>query len=144
MKLSDAGAAMIKSFEGCKLNAYLDIVGVPTLGYGHTGPDVVMPMSITQDEADALFLKDIARFENGVSFLVPDIAQCQFDALVSFAYNLGLHALGSSTLLRMLLAGNPEGAADQFLLWNKAGGKPVDGLTRRRQAERAMFLGQTI
>lgn len=141
MKTSQAGIALIKSFESCRLTAYRDSVNVLTIGWGHTGK--IWPgMTITQEQADALLDADLARFEVGVSKLakVP-LKQCEFDALVSFAFNCGLGNLESSTLLRKLNAGDGKGAANEFPRWNRAGGKILRGLTRRREAERAMFLG---
>jgi lysozyme len=140
MKMSDAGISLLKSFEGCKLKAYRDIVGVLTIGYGSTGPHVFEGLTITQDEADDLLKRDLVRFEDGVTSLVKvPINQFQFDALVSFAYNVGLSALKNSTLLRKLNAGDTNGASVQFLVWNRAGGREVSGLTRRRQAEKELF-----
>jgi lysozyme len=97
---------------------------------------------MTQEQADALLMKDIARFQDGVNKLVTykPLTQNQFDSLVDFAFNLGLGNLGSSTLLRKLNAGDVKGAADEFLRWNRAGGQVLAGLTRRRQAERDLFL----
>jgi len=138
---SPTGRAMIASFEGLRLTAYQDIVGVWTIGYGHTGPDVKPGLAITRQQADQLLVNDLARFERGVNALVTvRLNQNQFDALVSFSYNLGLSSLQSSTLLRLLNAGNFQAAADQFPRWNRAGGKEVAGLTRRRAEERKLFM----
>ncbi|MGR2664258.1 lysozyme [Chromobacterium haemolyticum] len=143
MKTSNAGIMLIKSFEGLKLVAYKCPAGIWTIGYGHTGPDVTPGQVITQAQADALLARDLERFEAGVSRLVSvQLNQNQFDALVSFAYNLGLGALQGSTLLRLLNAGDYAGAAAQFPRWNKASGKELPGLTRRRAAEQALFLGK--
>lgn len=139
--ISPAGRALIAHFEGLRLTAYQDMVGVWTIGYGHTGPDVKPGLVITQQQADQLLVNDLAKFERGVNALVTvKIKQSQFDALVSFSYNLGLGSLQQSTLLRLLNAGNFQAAADQFLRWNRAGGHVVAGLSRRRAAERDMFL----
>jgi lysozyme len=138
---SPTGRAMIASFEGLRLTAYQDIVGVWTIGYGHTGPDVKPGLAITRQQADQLLVNDLARFERGVNALVTvRLNQNQFDALVSFSYNLGLSSLQGSTLLRLLNAGNFQAAADQFPRWNRAGGKEVAGLTRRRAEERKLFM----
>lgn len=138
---SKNGLALTKQFEGCKLTAYQDSVGVWTIGYGHTGTFAVQGKTITQDFADRLLLADIAKFEAGVLKLVrAAINQNQFDALVDFSFNLGLGNLGSSTLLKKLNAGDVKGAAEEFLRWDKAGGKVLAGLTRRRKAERDLFL----
>ena len=145
MQTSDKGIALIKQFEGCKLTAYQDSVGVWTIGYGWTKPVDGKPiragMTIKQETAERLLKTGLVSYENDVSRLVKvDLTQGQFDALVSFTYNLGSRSLSTSTLLRKLNAGDYAGAADEFLRWNKAGGKVLNGLTRRREAERALFL----
>jgi lysozyme len=145
MKISDEGIALIKRFEGVRLQAYQDPVGVWTIGYGWTQPvagrKVSAGMRISSAMADSLLLCGVVQFEQGVSRLVKvPIAQGQFDALVSFAYNLGLRALGDSTLLRKLNAGDRQGAAAEFGRWVNAGGARLDGLAARRAAERALFL----
>lgn len=133
-------AELIKSFEGLELEAYLCPADIWTIGYGHTG-NVKEGDSITKEEAEALLDKDLQTFRNGVKRLVKvPLNENQFGALVSFAYNLGLGSLQNSTLLKMLNAGDYTGAADQFLRWNKSGGKVLTGLVRRREAERAVFL----
>lgn len=140
MKTSDAGITLVKSSEGLKLVAYKCPAGIWTNGYGHTGPDVTPGMVITQVQADALLARDLERFEAGVARLVKvPLNQNQFDALVCFSFNLGLGALQGSTLLRLLNAGDYAGAAAQFPRWNKAGGKELPGLTRRRAAEQSLF-----
>lgn len=145
MQTSDKGIALIKEFEGCKLTAYQDSVGVCTIGYGWTQPvdgkPVRIGMTINQETAERLLKTGLVSYESDVSRLVKvGMTQGQFDALVSFTYNLGARALSTSTLLRKLNAGDYAGAADEFLRWNKAGGKVLNGLTRRREAERALFL----
>ena len=143
MKTSANGIKLIQGFEGLRLKAYQDSVGVWTIGYGHTGSDVTPGLVINQAQADALLARDLERFETGVTRLVQvPLNQNQFDALVSFSYNLGLGSLQGSTLLRLLNADDYAGAAAQFPRWNKAGGKELPGLTRRRAAEQAMFLGK--
>ena len=147
MQTSDKGIALIKQFEGCKLTAYQDSVGVWTIGYGWTQPVDGKPiragMTINQETAERLLKTGLVSYESAVSRLVKvGLTQGQFDALVSFTYNLGARSLSTSTLLRKLNAGDYAGAADEFLRWNKAGGKVLNGLTRRREAERALFLGQ--
>lgn len=133
-------AELIKSFEGLELEAYLCPADIWTIGYGHTG-NVKEGDRITKAEAEALLDKDLRTFRNGVKRLVKvTLNENQFGALVSFAYNLGLGSLQNSTLLKMLNAGDYTGAADQFLRWNKSGGKVLTGLVRRREAERAVFL----
>ncbi|MCT2271221.1 lysozyme [Serratia ureilytica] len=145
MKISDDGMALIKSFEGLRLQAYQDSVGVWTIGYGWTQPvagrKVGAGMAIDAATAERLLVCGVAQFEQGVERLVAvTVTQGQFDALVSFAYNLGLRALENSTLLRRLNAGDRQGAADQFGRWVNAGGVRLDGLVARRAAERALFL----
>lgn len=145
MQTSDKGLALIKQFEGCKLTAYQDSVGVWTIGYGWTQPVDGKPlragMTIKQETAERLLKTGLVSYESDVSRLVKvDLTQGQFDALVSFTYNLGARSLSTSTLLRKLNASDYAGAADEFLRWNKAGGKVLNGLARRREAERALFL----
>jgi lysozyme len=145
MQISEKGVALIKRFEGCSLTAYRCPAGVLTIGYGWTHPVDGKPLSpdmtIDQSTADRLLKTGLVSFENDVLKMVRvKLNQNQFDALVSFAYNTGSRALSSSTLLKKLNAGDYAGAADQFLRWNKAGGKVLKGLTRRREAERELFL----
>ncbi|WP_137984532.1 lysozyme [Enterobacter kobei] len=145
MQTSDKGIALIKEFEGCKLTAYQDSVGVWTIGFGWTQPVDGKPiragMTIKQETAERLLKTGLVSYESDVSRLVKaGLTQGQFDALVSFTYNLGARSLSTSTLLRKLNSGDYAGAADEFPRWNKAGGKVLNGLTRRREAERALFL----
>ena len=145
MQTSDKGIALIKQFEGCKLTAYQDSVGVWTIGYGWTKPVDGKPiragMTIKQETAERLLKTGLVSYESDVSRLVKvGLTQGQFDALVSFTYNLGARTLSTSTLLRKLNAGDYAGAAEELIRWNKAGGKVLNGLTRRREAERALFL----
>lgn len=140
MTIGQKGIDLIKSFEGCKLDAYKDAVGVVTIGYGHT-KTAQMGQRITQAQADELLRSDIATFESAVTAAVTvPINQNQFDALVCFAFNVGAGALRDSTLLKKLNAGDYQGAANEFLKWDKAGGKVLAGLTRRRKSERLLFL----
>jgi len=140
-QISPRGIALLQNFEGLRLMAYQDIAGVWTIGYGHTGPDAKSGLTITQQQADQLLVIDLMRFCRGINAMVTvKLNQNQFDALVSFAYNLGLGALQQSTLLRELNAGNYQAAANQFPRWSRAGGKEVTGLLARRHAERTLFL----
>lgn len=142
MRLSKQGADFIKSFEGCRLEAYhvvVDRPGLYTIGYGHTGK-VQKGQKITQAEADRLFSNDVAPIEKQLTADVPNVSQHQFDALVSFCFNLGVSAYMGSTLRRKLKAGDKLGAANEFPRWCHAGGVVMNGLKRRRNAERAMFL----
>lgn len=140
MRLSQAGLRLIQNFEGLRVQAYQDAGGVWTIGYGHTGPDVLPGLTITAEEASDLLRRDVARFEQGVTSLVRvPVTQPQFDALVSFAFNVGIGAFGKSTLLRRLNEGKVEEAAKEFGRWTHEGGKQLAGLVRRRAAETALF-----
>jgi lysozyme len=154
MRISAHGIAVGHYFESCKLTAYPDPGskdGKPwTIGWGHTGPEVVKGLVWAQAQADAAFVADIARFEREVLSLVKvPLTQGQFDALVLFAYNVGsdidadtiAEGLGDSTLLRKLNARDYAGAALEFRKWNKNDGKVMRGLVRRRAAEECLFLG---
>jgi GH24 family phage-related lysozyme (muramidase) len=145
VKISEAGLSLIKSFEGCVLTAYLDAVGIWTVGYGHTGPSVHRGLTITQKLAEDILAQDVRRFELGVLNNVKvNLNQNEFDALVSFSFNVGVNALKNSTLLRLLNDGADRSiVAAEFLRWNKGGDKVLEGLTRRRQAEKALFLQKT-
>ena len=139
--VNDAGVRLVQEFEGCKLDAYRCPAGIPTIGYGATGPDIRMGMTWTQEQADERLADDLSKFSDGVDRLVRvPLTGNQFAALVSFAYNVGLGALAGSTLLRKLNAGDYQGAADQLPRWNKGGGRVLSGLVRRRAAERELFL----
>ncbi|WP_370584683.1 lysozyme [Oculatella sp. LEGE 06141] len=139
--MNQEGLNLVKNFEGFRSQAYRDPVGVWTIGYGHTGADVRAGQVITRAEGEALLRQDLRRFENHVRRLVKvPLSSNQFSALVSFTYNVGQGALAGSTLLRLLNRSDYRGAADQFPRWNKAGGRVLAGLVRRRSAERALFL----
>ena len=139
-RINEAGLELIKDFEGLRLNAYRDAVGVWTIGYGHTST-AYPGQRITTAQATALLRQDVANFEQAVTQAVRvPITENQFAALVSFTYNVGSGALNSSTLLRKLNTGDTFGAANEFLRWNRAGGRVLAGLTRRREAERSLFL----
>ena len=138
-EINDAGYNLIKSSEGCKLEAYLDGGGVPTIGYGHT-QGVHIGMKITQDEADAMLDKDIYKFSFAVQSLVDvELTNNQFSALVCLTYNIGIEAFIKSTLLKLLNAGDYNGAEKQFLRWDKDNGKQVAGLHARREREAKLF-----
>lgn len=154
MKTSDNGRKFIEGFEGLFLKAYDDandhivqpgqaVHGTLTIGYGHTNaagpPHVYIGMEITKEEADAILASDLASVELQVTHLVKvPINQNQFDALVSFDFNTG--GLGRSSTLRDINAGNMQAAADALLMWDRAGGRVLAGLLRRRRAERELFL----
>lgn len=143
MKINQAGLELIKSHEGCSLKAYPDpgTHGEPyTIGYGHTG-GVKLGDTITQTRAEDVLRDDLCKFEVGVEeLLFVDVTSNQFSALVSFAFNVGLHNLSMSTLLKKLNLDDMSGAAEEFLKWNKAAGRVLPGLTARREAERELFL----
>jgi len=144
-KTSTAGRNLIRDFEGERLTAYPDPAtnGDPwTIGVGHTGPDVHKGLTITREHSDKLLSDDLARFEAGVNKLASETTQAQFDALVSFSFNVGLGNLTRSTLLKKHNAGDYAGAQAEFAKWNKAAGKVMPGLTRRRAAEAAMYGGK--
>jgi GH24 family phage-related lysozyme (muramidase) len=133
--------SLIKKHEGLRLEAYLPTPNdVWTIGYGHTHT-TKQGMKITEKQAEALLRKDIAWAEKAVNNLVVvPLTQNQFDALVSFVFNVGEGAFSTSTLLRLLNSGDYNGAANQFLRWNKQKGRVLNGLTKRREEERKLFL----
>ena len=139
MTYSEEGLQLTEKFEGLRLTAYKDSVGVPTIGYGHTR-GVAMGMTCTQEQAEQWLQEDVQIAVDAVNRLVTvELTQNQFDALVDFTFNLGVGSLQRSTLLKLLNAGNYSGAAGEFAKWNKAGGQVLAGLTKRRQAERDLF-----
>ena len=145
MKTSQSGISLIKGFEGKRLNAYNDGVGVWTIGCGTikypNGVRVKKGDTCTELQAESYLENDLVKFENAINRLVKvPLNQNQFDALSSFTYNLGETNLSNSTLLKKLNAKDYTGAADQFPRWNRAGWKVMNGLTRRREAERNLFL----
>jgi len=148
VKTSENGIELLKRFEGLELEAYQDIAGIWTIGYGHTGDDVQPGMKLSEREAEELLRRDLKPREQAVSSAVKvSLNQNEFDALVSFVYNVGAAAFRGSTALKRLTRGDRVGAADALTWWNKAtvGGvlREVLGLTRRRAAEKALFLTPT-
>ena len=141
-KTDQVGVDLIKSFEGLVLHSYQDAVGVWTNGYGNThNVPQDTNSTITQDQAEATLEENLRTFEEGVNNLVSrNLSPNQFAALVSFAYNLGLGSLASSTLLTLVNKGDFQGAAGQFKHWVYAGGEVLEGLVRRRAAEAELFL----
>lgn len=140
MTIGEKGIDLIKSFEGLELHSYQDGAGVWTIGYGHTR-GVVPLQTCTEAEATAFLEADLANAENAVNhYVTADLTQNMFDALVSLTFNLGAGNLEHSTLLRLLNGGSKLAAADEFLKWNKVAGKVSAGLSRRREAERELFL----
>lgn len=144
MKTSDNGRAFIEAFEGKFLHAYDDGTGVWTIGFGHTSaagePKVYRGQAITEAECDAILAADLAAVERNVERCIKiQMTQAQFDALVSFDFNTG--SLAKSSIDDKINAGNSAAAMSTLLQYDHAGGRQMDGLTRRRQAERLMFMG---
>lgn len=143
MNISQNGINLIKSYEGLKLTAYKPTPAEPhyTIGYGHSASDVRADETITQATADSLLAQDVSKFEAGVAALIKiPVNQNQFDALVSFAYNVGLGNFKTSTLLTLVNKKDFKDAANEFGKWNKSGGKVLAGLVKRREAEKELFL----
>ena len=139
MKISLEGLSLIKKFEGCKLEAYYCSGGVLTIGYGHTG-GVKETDVITQEEADKLLKGDVLKFEQYVEDnVIVELDQSQFDALVAWTFNLGPGNLRESTMLKKLNDSDYASVPSEMKRWNKAGGKTLDGLIRRRNAEALLF-----
>jgi len=145
LRTSAKGRAAITSREGNILKAYRDGGGVLTIGVGHTSaagpPTVTAGMTISAAQSDNILADDLRSVEKSIYKLVKvALSQNQFDALVSFVFNVGAGAFGKSTLLKKLNSGDTSGAADQFLLWDRDNGKVVTGIANRRKSERAQFL----
>ena len=141
MKTSEEGIALIKKFEGCKLRAYLDAVDVPTIAYGRT-KDVKIGDICTQQQAEDWLEEELVEYEGYVNEAVKvELTQPQFDSLVSWTYNLGPSNLNRSSMLRVLNASDYDNVPEQIMRWNKAGGRVLPGLVRRREAEAEMFKG---
>ena len=139
MNISQEGISLIKKFEGCELEAYQCAAGVWTIGYGST-KDVKEGDTLTQKEADNLLLHEMQEYEGYIKKLVKvPLKQNQFDALVSWVFNLGPANLKASTMLKFLNAGDYHLIPSQIKRWNKANGKVLEGLIRRREAEALMF-----
>ena len=142
MKTSAEGLSLIKKFEGCELYAYQCSAGVWTIGYGHT-KDVEPGMQITKEDAEEMLVEELHEYESYINdFVTAPLSQNQYDALVSWVYNLGPANLKASTMLKVLNAGEYEEVPAQMKRWNKAGGKVLEGLIRRREAESLLFLGK--
>lgn len=141
LTLGLAGAALIKRFEQCRLTSYQDQRGIWTIGWGHTGPEVIEGLTCTQTQADTWFLADTHFAVVAViKSLAVQLTQNEFDALVCFTFNVGAGSEAHSTLLRLVNLGQTQQAADQFPIWNHVDGVVDPGLTRRRTAEQALFL----
>ncbi len=148
MLTSSRGVTLIKQFEGLRLDAYRDAVGIWTIGYGHTAeagvPEPCAGMRITRQEADALLARDLGKYETAVDEAISrPVAQNQFDAMVSLCFNIGEGNFAKSRVVGCFNSGLDYEAAQAFLAWTKAGGASLPGLRRRRQAERRLFLSQT-
>ena len=142
MKCSQEGLALIKKFEGCRLKAYRCSANVLTIGYGHTS-GVKETDTITQDEADKLLQEDVEQFEKYVDdYVTVKLGQSQFDALVAWTFNLGVGNLRSSTMLKKLNETDYGSVPSEMKRWNKAAGKTLNGLIRRRLAESLLFEGK--
>jgi lysozyme len=138
--MTEYGLSKLKEWEGLRLNAYADVGGTVTIGYGHTGPDVRMGMVIDEAQADQWLRQDIAFAAQAVDRLVSvPLSAYQRDALISFVYNVGANAFAKSTLLRKLNAGDYAAVPAELARWNKAGGKVVEGLVNRRAAEAGLW-----
>tara|TARA_B100000401_G_C52467606_1_gene559565 strand:- start:151 stop:612 length:462 start_codon:yes stop_codon:yes gene_type:complete len=142
MQLSKTGIELLKHFEGCELKAYQDSVGVWTIGYGHT-KGIYEGLEITQSEAEKMLQDELPEYEGYITDkVVPMLQQHEYDALVCWVYNLGPTNLSSSTMLKKLNAGEFKEVPFQMKRWDKAGGQPLLGLTRRRNAEALLFKGE--
>ena len=141
MKTSEEGKTLIKKFEGCKLRTYLDAVDVPTIAYGRT-KDVKIGDICTQQQAEDWLEEELVEYEGYVNEAVKvELTQPQFDSLVSWTYNLGPSNLNRSSMLRVLNTSDYDNVPEQIMRWNKAGGRVLPGLVRRREAEAEMFKG---
>lgn len=144
MKIGDAGLRIIRSYESLRLRAYLPTPDdVPTIGYGHT-KGVKMGDTCSIEQAERWLREDCAEAETAVNLVGVPLTQSQFDALVSFVFNVGVGAFKMSTLRRKLVAKDYMGAADEFPKWNKQAGKVLGGLVKRRASERELFLRMDV
>ena len=142
MNISEEGISLIKNYEGCRLEAYQDSVGIWTIGYGVI-KGVKKGDQINQEEANHLLKEELPEYEGYINDMIKvPLEQCQFDALVCWVYNLGPNNLKDSTLLRILNDGDYDGVPEQIKRWNKAGGKVLAGLVKRRAAEADLFKGK--
>ena len=142
MNISEEGLSLIKKFEGCELKAYRCAANVLTIGYGTT-KGVTEDMEITKEEAESILKEEMHEYEGYVNDMVKvPLKQNQFDSIVSWVFNLGSTNLSSSTLLKKLNNSEYDEVPSQIKRWNKAGGKVLDGLIRRREAEALLFEGK--
>jgi|TARA_R100000234_G_C4853486_1_gene116177 lysozyme len=142
MNISNEGISLIKKFEGCELESYQDAVGVWTIGYGHT-KNIKEGMTISKEQADNMLLNELDEYCEYVEKAVDvTLKQCEFDALVAWTYNLGPTNLNESTMLKKLNNKEYQDVPHEIKRWNKAGGKVLQGLVRRREAESLLFQGK--
>jgi lysozyme len=140
MKMSDKGLEFLQDIEGCSYTAYKDTGGVLTIGVGHTGPEVVEGLRIDDLQVLAWLKDDTQEAEDAINEIVKvPLTQNQFDALVSFVFNVGVDAFKKSTMLRLLNGGDYTGAMNQFKRWNMDNGRVIAGLTKRRTLEASLF-----
>ncbi|MBI1939176.1 MAG: lysozyme [Ignavibacteriales bacterium] len=140
-KTSEKGFTLIKKYEGLSLTTYRCPAGLLTIGYGHTGKDVIVGLTINEVAANNLLKNDVEKFEDAIHVLVKvPLVQNQFDALVSFAYNVGTNSLKNSTLLKKINQSDYASAADEFPKWNKSNGKVLPGLVKRRDEEKSLWM----
>lgn len=140
MKLNDQGIDLIKEFEGCQLDAYLDMVGKPTIGYGTTGTDIHLGLHWTQEDCDKILLADLDHVQMQIKKVLDvDLTDNEFSALCSLVYNIGIGNFKSSTMLHCLNEREWDLAAAEFSKWDHAGGREVPGLLKRRLAEKELF-----
>ncbi len=136
-EINAKGLALLKLFESCRLNAYQDQRGIWTIGYGHTGPEVVQGMSMTQEQCELQLKKDLESFYHLDQYLSEQVNDNQYSALVCLAYNIGLRALKTSTLIKTINEG--EDPTDNWLEWDHTAGVVNQGLRRRRLAELELY-----
>ena len=142
MNISEEGLSLIKKFEGCELKAYRCAANVLTIGYGTT-KGVTEDMEITKEEAESLLKEEMHEYEGYINDMIKvPLEQNQFDSMVSWVFNLGSTNLSSSTLLKKINNSEYDEVPSQIKRWNKAGGKVLDGLIRRREAEALLFEGK--
>jgi len=148
MAINETGLALIRGWEGCRLKAYKDPVGILTIGYGHTSmagpPEVRLGMTISQEEAERMLATDLVRYEAAVDTVITQpMNENERAAMISLCYNIGGSGFARSSVARYFNEGNKAKAAASFLMWVKAGGKTLPGLINRRNAEMDLFLTPT-
>ena len=140
-KINEEGFKLIQNFESCVLHVYKDAVGLPTIGWGHLIKAGENFTTLTQEQADDLFRNDLSIYEQGVeSAIKTPLTDNQFAACVSLAFNIGIGAFKGSSVCRLINEQRYKEAAGRFMAWNKANGRVLGGLTRRRKAEMTLFL----